>query len=290
MKLLPNSGLLAMALLLLACEKEVTSPKLSGYKSQLVINAFISPQDTLLRVFVYGSKPVLDDQPRYDHDALTDATVTLSDGQRTILLPVTKAFPFAYQARRDELPVRAGNTYYLEVRTPDGRRAKAQCTVPVANANAEWVMDSVDVSENGFNSKLFTGSWHWQDQAGEENYYRVEAEVTLTRVNSRNEFFEQSIPLSWDGNKSTFFSDSRLDGTRFTSPETTFALNQFVTSATLYAYQLTTDRAYFEYHRTMRANETGNPFVEPVLIYSNVEGGLGVFAAFNRNIVALKLK
>ncbi len=290
MKLFKNSSLLALALLLLACEKEVTSPKLAGYQSQLVINAFISPQDTLLRVLVHQSRTVTDDQPVYASGAVTDATISLSDGQRTIRFPPAQSDSilrgYVYQVRAEELPIKAGHTYYLEVRTPDGRLAKAQCTVPVANTTAEWVIDSTEVSENGFNFKRYTGNLRWQDQAGEANYYRIAAEAAITQTNRRDLF----IPLSWDGNYSAFFSDERLDGSVFTSPTNTFSLNQLATSATLYVHLLTTDRSYFQYHRTLRSNETGNPFVEPVLIYSNVEGGLGVFAAFNRTTLVLKLK
>ncbi|MBD0254725.1 MAG: DUF4249 family protein, partial [Cytophagales bacterium] len=83
---------------------------------------------------------------------------------------------------------------------------------------------------------------------------------------------------------------ARLDGAQFSSPETSFpVVRDYHDSVTLYAYLLHTDRAYFEYHRTLRANADSNPFAEPVLLYSNVEGGLGVFAAFNRTTLEVKL-
>jgi hypothetical protein len=58
------------------------------------------------------------------------------------------------------------------------------------------------------------------------------------------------------------------------------------------AYLLSTDEAYFRYHRTLnqqRKSSADDPFSEPVLIYSNLTGGLGVFAAFNRTEVRIEL-
>jgi hypothetical protein len=33
-----------------------------------------------------------------------------------------------------------------------------------------------------------------------------------------------------------------------------------------------------------------NPFAEPVLVYSNVTGGLGVFGAFTRTTTSVRIK
>ncbi len=63
-------------------------------------------------------------------------------------------------------------------------------------------------------------------------------------------------------------------------------------SVTLNAYLLHTDRYYYEYHRSVirstRAQD--NPFAEPVLVYSNIQDGLGVFAAFDRQTVEVRIK
>lgn len=65
-----------------------------------------------------------------------------------------------------------------------------------------------------------------------------------------------------------------------------------VLDITLHAYLLHTDEHYFLYHRSVRnaSYSQDNPFAEPVLVYTNVEGGLGVFAAYNRTTQVVKLK
>jgi hypothetical protein len=38
---------------------------------------------------------------------------------------------------------------------------------------------------------------------------------------------------------------------------------------------------YYNFHNSLYTNQGGDPFSEPTLMYTNVEGGLGVFAAAN---------
>ena len=288
--------LLAGVCLLAACEKDVTSLHLPALESQLVIYAFISPQDTVVAVGVYESKPVFTDRPGSASDLLRDASVTLSDGEKTVALTLPGNGPYPgtsdYFVRARDFPIQAGKTYSLRVSTPDGRLATAQCTVPPPPPVPEMRFDSVvHASANGTSGyREYTGSLHWQDPAGEENFYRVDADINYVRADNRGEVWNDWRPIYWNNGKSTAFSDARLDGAQFSSPETTFpVVSDYHDSVTLYAYLLHTDRAYFEYHRTIRANADSNPFAEPVLLYSNVEGGLGVFAAFNRRTLEVKL-
>ncbi len=293
MSLIKYACLLA-TVFLLACEKEVTSIKLPAASSQLVIHSFISPQDTMLNVYVTESKPVTGDRPGSVSTPVADAAVTLSDGERTISLPVTSIFTGSrgdvYRVRAEAFPVVAGRTYFLEVSTPDGRRATAQCTVPEARVTPEFLMDSAVRNDYGQEYVKYTGRIRWLDYPGETNFYRTDGEIWFVRPAGRGELVEERFRLNYDFRANHFFSDSRLDGALLTSPEFSFNITENINSATVYAYLLTTDRSYFEYHRTLRAGENDNPFAEPVLIYSNVEGGQGVFAAFNRTTLIRKVK
>jgi hypothetical protein len=296
MNLIKYTCLLA-TVLLLACEKEVTSIKLPAASSQLVIHSFISPQDTLLNVYVTESRPVTGDRVGSVSTPVVDAAVILSDGERTIRMPLTSIFTGSrgdvYRVRAEAFPVVAGRTYFLEVSTPDGRRATAQCTVPEARATPEVLLDSAVRNDYGREFMQYTGKIRWQDYPGETNFYRVAGEMVSIFMNSSapDQSVERRLGVNWEGNpNATFFSDSRLDGASFSSPAATFPAPTFMKSATLFLYLLTTDQAYFEYHRTLWAGENDNPFSEPVLIYSNIEGGQGIFSAFNRTTLELRLK
>jgi hypothetical protein len=48
------------------------------------------------------------------------------------------------------------------------------------------------------------------------------------------------------------------------------------------------DEAYYQYHRSLFSFEGDNPFAEPVRLYSNVNGGLGVVAGFSMQRVEIE--
>jgi hypothetical protein len=276
-----------------ACEKEVTNIKLPQASSKLVVTSFISPQDTLLRVSVLESVPAIG-KNRLSSGDILNATVSITDGERSVnLLYDTQAL--AYTADAETLPVIPGKTYFLEVTDAKGRKATASCTVPVNAAPAlEIAIDSAKARYGGDYIEYFM-LMKWQDTPGEINYYRVFAEVTITQEGVDNTYTQPVYFEDYSFNIS-LYSDNRLDGARFSSPKgfiykPSYSPQQPVTS-TLYAYLLNTDEHYYRYHQSLmnNYNTDGNPFAEPVLIYSNIEGGLGVFAAYNRTTAAMALK
>ena len=55
-------------------------------------------------------------------------------------------------------------------------------------------------------------------------------------------------------------------------------------------YLFTTDRAYYEYHKSLYNYQRNNSFTDPVKLYSNVSGGLGIFGAYRLYTVQLLAK
>jgi hypothetical protein len=61
-------------------------------------------------------------------------------------------------------------------------------------------------------------------------------------------------------------------------------------SAFLKVYLLNTCKPYYQYHKSLENyNDGENPFAEPTPIYSNIEGGLGVFAAYLVDSAVIRL-
>ncbi|WP_019988719.1 DUF4249 domain-containing protein [Rudanella lutea] len=81
-------------------------------------------------------------------------------------------------------------------------------------------------------------------------------------------------------------------GTSANNAVDTYRFGDNFRSAELTVSLLHTDETYYRYHEAIpRQQESdGNPFAEPVQIPSNINGGLGCFAGFNRRSVVLKLK
>lgn len=274
-----------------ACEKEVTNIKLPQASSKLVVTSFISPQDTLLRVSVVESVPAIG-KSTLSSNTIRNATVIMSSGDRSVTFTYHDTVQ-AYVADADALPIVQGNTYALEVVDTKGRKVEATCTVPINQpVGVEMAIDSAKSDYSDFMQYYMTLSW--QDTPGEINYYRIFAEIATTQGNHTP--FPQRIYFEGSYNDISLFTDNRLDGAKFSSSRGSIwkpSYNpDYPTTNTLFGYLLNTDEHYYRYHQSLNNNYNtdGNPFAEPVLLYSNMNGGLGVFASYNRNTVSMPIK
>lgn len=281
--------------LLSGCEKEVTGIKLPDSVSKLLVSSFISPQDTIIRVYVTRSVPNLGyRQP--GSKPVENASVSLSDGTQTRPLAFTGQM---YSVDTRNFPIMAGATYTLRVSVPGGETAEATCTVPQALTESPTVIiDSVLYSDDL--QRDYFVRLHWDDVAGQENYYRPLGEVNMEIKQPPDNKPSDSIPpfilnqIYWEGD--VFLDDQGKDGEPFQSPKgrmfTLFSDLDAFGTIELYAYVLHTDRHYYQYHRSVQlaTRSMDNPFAEPVLVYSNVTGGLGIFAAFNAASIVVRVK
>jgi hypothetical protein len=221
---------------------------------------------------------------------VNNAVVTLSEGSNTVTIPFRAVTSYALDTQT--FPVVAGRTYTLRVSVPGGESVEATCTVPEVGPAPVLAIDST--YQSGSMRREYTLRVHWDDPAGAPNYYRVEGEVTRE---FKREPDNGPVPLPpqrlyWEGNE--FIEDQGQDGATLYSPKATLTgmRSDVLTDATLHVQLLHTDEPYYQYHRSIRtaSRSEGNPFAEPVLVYSNVTGGLGVFAAYNRTLVERQLE
>lgn len=282
--------------MLTACirDADVTPP---DAKQKLVIACFISPQDSVIKATVQRSF-LIGSTVRED-DKVSNAQVILSDGSASVFLAYNDT-DNDYTADADLFPIQAGKTYHLSVSTPDGLKAKGSCTIPVSiNTSMEAEVDS---SESNWNHDYiyYTMRARWTDIPGEANYYRVFAEVV---TKSKYEWDPASKPPMVSSYPFDFnylvpvYSDINRDGGNFASEEdrTTSTFNSKNTSSSyvtldkyINLHLMNIDRHYFEYYRS-KENFSEDPFSEPSNIYSNIEGGLGVFAGYQVHVKKISL-
>ncbi len=295
---------LLLAVLLTGCDslrRQVSPKELTTEPERLVVNCYISPQDSVLAALLSHSQPILGTSAVASTD-VSDAMVTLSDGIRSVGLrsvsqPGTAgSISTMYQIDARLFPIVAGRTYSLRVSVPDGRVVTASCTVPAAVSLTGVEIDSSAYVSGG---QLFTDYYarlRWRDPAGQVNYYRIAG---------NNEYHYGILPSgssaslpqqgrgSWYFNTSALLTDTDNDGKDMVSARaylltpSTWIDGQRIRSrpvGQLNAYLLTTDVHYYRFHEGLKRQEEndGNPFAEPVLIPSNIRGGLGCFGAYNR--------
>ncbi|MCE7065511.1 DUF4249 domain-containing protein [Dyadobacter sp. CY326] len=306
---LSHTTLFLIAIVASACESLITdipADKLPRTESKLVIQSFISPQATSINVVVTESVPLFSETTSKG-GVVRNALVKISDGTSEVTIPYDTASAL-YSIDSAVFPIKASKTYSLFV--SDGSRvATAMCTVPAKQVLASSFKIDTSFSRNLFEQDTsLTLQMTWTDIAADTNYYRVKASVDLeysvAEGNSAATFKEVRtkgrFAFNWDETigRNDYQSDGNLDGAPLTSPigrtilpnviaydfgsGNSFTVYPKAKIALLIMEVYNTDVHYFKYHRSleMRGN-SDNPFIEPTLIYTNVSGGLGCFAAYN---------
>ena len=114
---------------------------------------------------------------------------------------------------------------------------------------------------------------------------------------STNKFGERPslIQLNFRANSrdGDLISDQRSDGPLLISRIGTMNNNYGNSSITILSNTiefmlLSCEKSYYDHHRSVQNFDNNNPFAEPSLISSNINGGLGCFAAYNRSSIVLK--
>jgi len=289
-----KTWLLGTLLWLTACERDA-NVEVPATAAKLVLSCFLSPQDTVLKVTVKKSVPIYN-KPNVDNQNawVDDATVTLSDGTTTVRLALVRANTGTYTTRATNLPVLSGKTYFLNVTAPGGFQAKAFCTIPAQAHNA--------ITNIGLDASLMNGgivyeyslSVEWQDAPGEGDYYRLFAERpgSIQRgFNPTNPEKPDTLyyPINFEQGEE-YTRDLGQEGRRFLVKNGKFT-SLFDPSGMgqtdglerkINVVLLTTDRGYYEYHRALKNYLGDNPFSEPILLFSNVKGGLGIMSGYQR--------
>jgi len=306
------------AIALASCESlvtEIPQSKLPSIASKLVVNSYISPQTAKTVVVVTESIPLYGETTSSDK-VISNAIVRLSDGVKEITMPYDTAAK-VYSVTQAQFPIKATQTYKLTV--SDAKRSvNATCTVPAKLVTIQsYVIDTANVREVEGRDTALTLKMTWVDIQSEKNFYRArgftEVEYSVLQVNANKEMTEKRVAgrfnFDWDDNtgRSNYQNDLNLDGAVFTSPLGRATLPTSLLYYTpdgkpVYAKQkvkvlsltmevLNCDQSYYDYHRSLDLNRnTDNPFAEPSLVFTNINGGLGCFAAYNSRMIVYKPK
>jgi Domain of unknown function (DUF4249) len=269
---------------------EIDPSELPSTDSRLVLSCYISPQDTVIAAKLTETKTVISTGgTRAD---ITNATMKISDGTKTVPLIYDNNLLY-YRALPAQMKIEVGKSYSITVSTPDGRSVSSKCTVPPPITIKEIKVDSgTAVALRGLNArevKEYYLKLIWQDLPGSVDYYRGFGFVQGTFKDRNN-----TVSQRTDGVDFTGLDDKNSDGQLLTlnviyqpARNSTAATIQKLTVGLFHA-----DINYFNYHESLRKQRgnNNNPFVEPVLLYTNVDGGFGCFGAYNATWKELKIK
>ena len=273
------------ALLILAfnsCEKEVTNIELPDEDPKLVVYCYLTPSDSLIEVDVSKSASFFGKKKtEVLGKPVTGAVVVLSNGQRSEQLDFNPDLQRYTLPQNDNFRIEAGRTYYLKVSAAGGLSCEAMTTVPARQpSNLRVELDSSEHAEGGFKTIKYRIISRWQDASAVNDYYHLAVSLggaqslypqtvcasflTDQQKNNNNEIVSSCIyeVFTYEGGMSNI---SPLDS----------------------VYLLTTDHEYYSYHESYYRYDDGNPFAEPVQIYSNIKGGLGCFGSYLKQTAPL---
>jgi hypothetical protein len=243
-----------------SCEKD-SNVKLPEVAQKLVLSCVLSPQDTAISVDVSLSRPIFNNSsPHNLNEKVSNATVIISSAAGSWTLSFD-AISGRYVIDTSQLKVRAGMTYDLSVSTPDGKFAKATTSIPYPNRTLSCTTSSNSTSVNKINIYA-----RWQDPELSSDYYRFE----IYNTNKSNYLTYQSDIITDAENPGGILKRNWQYG-YLNSANDTLNACLYTISPELYTY----------YDRVKKTNDANGPFSEPVAMFTNVEGGFGIFGGFN---------
>ncbi|MFN7313890.1 MAG: DUF4249 family protein [Bacteroidota bacterium] len=242
-------------------------------KSKTIIYAFPSADDDQLKVVVSFTKPFLN-HPVFNSsllpvDSLAIVKVKISDGQELTL--TYSEFEHCFTSNMGEVLVAPGKTYEIFVQTSKNETFTMNTTVPLeesvnmnANLNFEGSVEQQvikgDLSLNGFNT---------------QSYYRIMGVAFFNNGASSLELTNAELNGLISGKELLLNNNVTFTGNIF---DTGISMDSVVFAV------FPCDEAYYKYHKTVLRAQDGSVEIsgDPVIIYSNIPGGVGAVGSIGR--------
>lgn len=268
--------LIVFTLVLVGCEdffiSEVEPPK-SGTEPQLVVHSYLSPDEDEIVVSVKKSRPIFyDDYKEIEKGQVENAkiTITRQNTEQKAVIP----FNFAsrkYVIKTNKFPLKQGETYRLNVATPDGKSVEAFCTIP---ESVKGEIRNIQLKpKRGRDRKNAQISFEFDDLPKQKKYYGV-----IVKYYGK---YRDDSSVEWKD--SFLFTADTNDDTTVYAKSTKEIFSSLDKIKRVEIRLLSMDKNCYDYLKTIQMqvdNGEGNPFKEPTIIVSNIKNGLGVFGAY----------
>ena len=294
--------------------------RLPSLEEKLVISSFISPQDELVKVYVGLSSPLFSEFKSvnrgfsvFDGDTtflgntpfVSGADVLIKSGNTEVKLeydPNGEYYFFRPSSRT--LRISPNQKYELQVNF-QGKTATSETIVPdmpIINFEVEVDTAFLEATDNQFQSEFYSIASNIKFTTAVGGHYRfrgyVEGRSSLVRFTSP----EKIETVVFDDSRPIFFADEGfVDATSQTEVETYKITGRTIMGGgassingqiirpnerpilySVYNEVMRVTEPYYLYYESLRNFNDDNPFVEPTPVYTNINGGLGIFASSNR--------
>lgn len=201
---------------------------------------------------------------------------------------VNRYFLDAYNFDLADLEVEEGATYTLRGSYPGFPDASASQKIPFT-----VLPDSVIYIENAgldqFGDPVSAVDIYWQDPPDENNFYMARLLYdTILTITTRGLWIESIDPSASRYEEGITISDNTFNG-ESKRLRVTFYRNDFSASEPKFLEWSCITEDTYEYGRSLIRywDSVDNPFVTPAQLYTNVDGGVGIFSLHKRNYVEI---
>ncbi|MGB8491379.1 MAG: DUF4249 domain-containing protein [Bacteroidales bacterium] len=285
---------MSVCLIFISCEKDIRNGLLPGYEPKLVVTSFISPSDNLSFIGVASNRPVHGELLPYPDPG--EISGWISDGESEIKMDAADG---GLVFSKDEMLIVNGKTYNIRIINNKGLKATARCTIPgkfdhsIAVDTFSVIRENVDPSGYVNRYRDLTISVRFKDQPRKVNYYRMLGKYITFFTYHDN---DNGDVITIHNDKMYFnkdlFTDSESDekGEIEVTPWTN-SYYYDADSVLMKIYVLDTEESYYLWHKTiLDYKDDENPFTEPTPVFTNIEGGLGVFTSYSMDSVVFRMK
>jgi len=311
----PLFGLLVLALLASGCRKYLDFEG-EDLQPRLVLNGLVTA-DSVVTVYLSNSRGVIDPGQLA---AVTNGQVRVFDEQGNLLEQLVHVGEGAY---RGSVVIAPGTALSVQAQASGLAAVRANDRVPLPVPIQQWDTVSVEAEGggSGFGSTTLEVTLTINDPGDRSNFYLLEAFVgqqyiiqqvfdpisgtfVLDTIFLDEPFWSRAYLSSADpvlisqsdagpGETRVFFNRAvfRDDGFNGTTRSFRIRLESFIRPGTLDLRLVSISEATFRYFRTLEryAYTEGDPFAEPVQVFTNVEGGLGIWGGANVEQVLIDL-
>ncbi|HCS21663.1 MAG TPA: hypothetical protein DIW47_14080 [Bacteroidetes bacterium] len=212
---------------------------------------------------------------------VSGALVIVKEGTNTYVLPEWPGLDGTYLLQG--FIGEAGKTYHLEVKRDGFPDLKANCRVPdfvplSVSHNYAAVPDPQEFSDS-----IRRIGFTWADRPGSRDFYRFTSQAIYNGFSQANvEFVDQNLSDESKDGKDIYTGLGTFWMENMGNPPTDLKIlfELMVLDEHAYKYMRTFDAAYYT---------DDNPFAEPVIMYTNVQGGIGIFGGVNRKFFNTKI-
>lgn len=271
------------------CIELVTDIEFPEQDPKVVAHSFISPADTAVMVLLTWSKPI--SKPSGERiNFIDNAQVQIHDANKNGATLNFCPDRQIYSIAADLFPIHAGQSYRLQIDVPGYSTITSTAYVPFANNSLTF--EKLDTVHGSWSSRLVI-EYAFTDAPGtQENFYAPGAYrqvAVYDWLNDTTRLYKQLMyPVSGD----QYIRNRDREGNRFLMRAETYYYDEYDNSSDhpdgagdIFLLLLTTDEHYYRYHKALEYYYPDDFFAEPIHIYTNIEGGLGVFAGYNQSVL-----